>query len=91
MTEGYNVSCDGAGLHSVYPSYTEFTTILKGRVYYGEGRKFDTSSPKTGEVSTFAIVPANQAHFVWTRDEEAVVQFQFEGPSSTIFVDSVLR
>jgi hypothetical protein len=37
---------------------------------------------------TFAIVPAGQAHFVWTLDEAAVVQLQFEGPSSMIFVDA---
>ncbi len=67
--------------------YTEFTTILKGKVYYGEGEQFDSSHPVVGKVGAFAIVPANQAHFVWTGDEEAVVQLQFEGPSSIIFVD----
>jgi len=56
-------------------------------VYYGEGEKFDASNAEVGEVGTFAIVPANQAHFVWTGGEEAIVQLQFEGPSSTIFVD----
>lgn len=68
--------------------YTEYTTILSGKVYYGEGEQFDTSNPEIGKVGTFAIVPAGQAHFVWTMDEEAIVQLQFEGPSSTIFVDA---
>jgi len=71
--------------------YAEFTTILKGKVYYGEGEKFDASNAEVGEAGTFAIVPANQAHFVWTGDEEAIVQLQFEGPSSTIFVDGPAR
>jgi len=68
--------------------YAEYTTILSGKVYYGEGEQFDTSNPAIGKVGTFAIVPAGQAHFVWTMDEEAIVQLQFEGPSSTIFVDA---
>lgn len=68
--------------------YAEYTTILSGKVYYGEGEKFDMSNPEIGKVGTFAIVPAGQAHFVWTLDEEAIVQLQFEGPSSTIFVDA---
>jgi quercetin dioxygenase-like cupin family protein len=68
--------------------YAEYTTILNGKVYYGEGEKFDTSNPEVGKVGTFAVVPAGQAHFVWTLEEEAIVQLQFEGPSSTIYVDS---
>ena len=67
--------------------YAEYTTILSGKVYYGEGEKFDASNPEIGKAGTFAIVPAGQPHFVWTLDEEAIVQLQFEGPSSTIFVD----
>jgi len=50
--------------------YAEYTTILSGKVYYGEGEKFDTSNPEVGKVGTFAIVPAGQAHFVygpWTK------------------------
>lgn len=67
--------------------YAEYTTILSGKVYYGEGDKFDASKPEIGKVGTFAIVPAGQAHFVWTLDEEAIVQLQFEGPANTIFID----
>ena len=62
--------------------------LLSGKVYYGEGEKFGMSNPEIGKVGTFAVVPAGQAHFVWTLDEEAIVQLQFEGPSSTIFVDA---
>ena len=58
--------------------YAEYTTILSGKVYYGEGEKFDMSNPEIGKVGTFAIVPAGQAHFVWTLDEEAIVQLQVQ-------------
>jgi hypothetical protein len=67
---------------------THTLNIQSGKVYYGEGEKFDTSNPEVGKVGTFAIVPAGQAHFVWTLEEEAIVQLQFEGPSNTIYVDS---
>jgi quercetin dioxygenase-like cupin family protein len=67
--------------------YAEYTTILSGKIYYGEGETFDASNPEIGKFGTFAVVPAGQAHFVWTLDEEAIVQLQFEGPSSTIFVN----
>jgi hypothetical protein len=53
-----------------------------------QGLKIRYSNPEVGKVGTFAIVPAGQAHFVWTLDEEAIVQLQLEGPSSTIYVDS---
>jgi predicted metal-dependent enzyme (double-stranded beta helix superfamily) len=39
------------------------------------------------EYTTILSGKVGQAHFVWTLDEEATVQLQFEGPSSTIFVD----
>jgi quercetin dioxygenase-like cupin family protein len=68
--------------------YAEYTTILSGKVYYGEGENFDMSNPEIGKIGTFAVVPAGQAHFVWTLDEEAIVQLQFEGPSCTIFLDA---
>ena len=66
--------------------YDEYTTILKGKVYYGEGETFDASKPEIGKL-VLVIVPAGQAHFVWTLEEEAIVQLQFEGPSSTIFIN----
>jgi len=68
--------------------YDEYTTILSGTVYYGEGEAFDSSSPQIGKAGTFAIVPARQAHFVWTSDVPAIVQLQFEGPLQTIPVSS---
>jgi quercetin dioxygenase-like cupin family protein len=68
--------------------YAEYTTILSGKVYYGEGEIFDMSNAQVGKAGTFAVVPAGQAHFVWTLDEAAIVQLQFEGPSSMVFVNA---
>jgi hypothetical protein len=53
--------------------YAEYTTILSGKVYDGEGETFDASNPEIGKVGPFAVIPVGQAHFVWTLDEEAIV------------------
>jgi quercetin dioxygenase-like cupin family protein len=67
--------------------HAEIVTVLSGSVGYGEGGKFDTSKGEIGKAGTFAVVPANQAHFVWTGDEEAVVQVQFVGPFGINYIN----
>jgi len=66
--------------------HAEVVTVLNGRIGYGEGETFDPSKGLIGEPGTFAMVPANQRHFVWTENEDAVVQVQFDGPFSINFV-----
>jgi quercetin dioxygenase-like cupin family protein len=68
--------------------YAEIVTIISGSIGYGEGSTFDRTKGEMGKAGTFAIVPAQQSHFVWTENEEAVVQIQFEGPASTIYINS---
>lgn len=68
--------------------HREIVTVLSGRIGYGEGEKFDPSKGQMGEPGTFAIVPANQPHFVWTESDEAVVQVQFDGPFGINFVNA---
>jgi quercetin dioxygenase-like cupin family protein len=68
--------------------YAEIVTIISGSIGYGEGNTFDTAKGELGKPGTFAIVPAQQAHFVWTENEEAIVQIQFEGPASTNYVNA---
>ena len=67
--------------------HAEIVTLLSGSLGYGEGESFDTSKGQIGGAGTFAIVPANQAHFVWTENEEAIAQVQFVGPFSINYVD----
>ena len=38
---------------------------------YGEGERFDASKGQRQGPGTFARVPANQPHFVWTENEDA--------------------
>ena len=67
--------------------HAEVVTVLNGRIGYGEGEKFNASRGQVGEPGTFAMVPANQPHFVWTEDEDAVVQVQFVGPFGIKFIN----
>lgn len=67
--------------------HAEVVTVLSGRIGYGEGEKFDASRGQMGEPGTFAMVPANQPHFVWTEDEDSVVQVQFVGPFGIKFIN----
>jgi quercetin dioxygenase-like cupin family protein len=69
--------------------HAEIVTVLSGSVGYGEGSKFDTSKGQIGKSGTFAVVPTDQVHFVWTGDEEAVVQVQFVGPFAINYIDPV--
>ena len=67
--------------------HAEVVTVLSGKIGYGEGEKFDASVGRMGEPGTFAMVPANRPHFVWTESEDAVVQVQFVGPFGIKFVN----
>jgi hypothetical protein len=60
---------------------------MSGVVVDAQTIVFDTSKGEIGKSGTFAIVPANQAHFVWTGEEEAVVQVQFVGPFGINYLD----
>jgi quercetin dioxygenase-like cupin family protein len=70
--------------HCKHPPHThpfaEVATVLSGRLGYGLGDAFDTSKGQILEAATFAVVPAKRPHYIWTDNEEAIVQVQFVGP-----------
>jgi hypothetical protein len=39
------------------------------------------------EAGAFAVIPAKRSHYIWTGDEEAIVQVQFVGPFGIDYVD----
>ncbi len=61
--------------------------MLSGRLGYGLGDAFDTSKGRMLEAGTFAVVPAKRAHYIWTDNEEAIVQVQFIGPFGIDYVN----
>jgi hypothetical protein len=67
--------------------FTEVVTVLNGAIRFGMGDKFDTSKGEVRRPGTFFVVPAETSHFVWTGDEEAIVQFQFIGPLAITYIN----
>jgi quercetin dioxygenase-like cupin family protein len=77
--------------HCRHPPHThpfpEVATVLSGRLGYGLGDEFETSKGQILQAGTFAIVPAKRSHYIWTEDEEAIVQVQFVGPFGIDYVN----
>lgn len=77
--------------HRIHPPhshpYPEIATVISGRGGFAFGDKFDKSKGEMGGVGSFGVGPANQPHFVWTENEEVVVQVQFNGPAVVNFVN----
>jgi quercetin dioxygenase-like cupin family protein len=67
--------------------YAEVVTVMSGTFGNAMGDKFD---PAQGELlkpgSVFAL-PARHPHYVWTANEEAIVQVQFTGPGGIDFIN----
>ena len=66
--------------------YAETVTVISGSVGLGMGEKFE----KTGEMGkpgTFYAQPAKHAHYVWTGNEEAIIQVQFIGPGGIDYIN----
>jgi quercetin dioxygenase-like cupin family protein len=66
--------------------YAETVTVLSGSVSAGMGEKFD----KKGEIlkpGAFFALPAKHAHYVWTANEEAILQVQFVGPGGIDYIN----
>jgi quercetin dioxygenase-like cupin family protein len=58
-------------------------TVLSGTVYVGYGEQFDESKMKALPAGSVWTEPANQPHFAWAKDGEAVIQTLGYGPSGT--------
>jgi quercetin dioxygenase-like cupin family protein len=66
--------------------YAETVTVLSGSVGFGMGEKFDAKG-EFSKVGTFFALPAKHAHYVWTGNEEAILQVQFVGPGGIDYIN----
>jgi quercetin dioxygenase-like cupin family protein len=62
--------------------YAETVTLISGSVGFGMGEKFDNKGA-LAKPGTFFANPAKHAYFVWTGNEEAIIQVQFIGPGAS--------
>ena len=61
-------------------------TVLSGMLLMGYGEQFDESRLKALGAGSVWTEPAGQAHFVWARDGEVVVEAVGKGPSAVTAV-----
>jgi quercetin dioxygenase-like cupin family protein len=66
--------------------YAEVVTVISGSVGFGMGEKFDPKGEMSKAGALFAN-PAKHAHYVWTGNEEAIVQVQFVGPGGIDYIN----
>ena len=60
--------------------FTEGVTIISGSMGNGMGEKFDPQKGEMLKTGSFFALPANHAHFIWTGNEEVIVQIEASGP-----------
>ncbi len=77
--------------HYVVPPHThpalESVTVLTGSMGSGMGETVKKSEGKMLGTGSLLVLPANHAHYVWTEDEETIIQVAATGPFDIIYVN----
>ncbi len=60
--------------------YAEVVTVLKGKLGNGMGEKFDKTTGEMLNAGDSFVLPAGHTHYVWTTDEETIVELIATGP-----------
>jgi quercetin dioxygenase-like cupin family protein len=66
--------------------YAEVVTVISGSLGSGMGETFDAKGELLKPGGLFAL-PAKHPHYVWTTNEEAILQVQFTGPGGIDFIN----
>lgn len=69
-----------------HPTAESFT-VLKGTLHLGMGDKVDKSSAKALPPMGFASLPAMHHHWVYSGDEDVVIDLSFYGPFQIHYVN----
>jgi len=64
----------------------ERLTVLEGEFDVGMGKKFDDEGGKAISTGGFGVMPANMAHYAWTKGE-TIVQLHGMGPFALKYVN----
>ncbi|MGH8124367.1 MAG: cupin domain-containing protein [Rhodanobacteraceae bacterium] len=77
--------------HTVFAPHwhptTERFSVLRGTLYVGMGDKVDKSRAKALPPMGFASVPARHHHWVYSGDQEVVIDLSFYGPFQIHYVN----
>lgn len=67
--------------------FTEVITVLKGSLGNGMGEVFDKSSGEMLNVGESFVLPAGHAHYVWTTEQETIVELIATGPWDISYIN----
>lgn len=67
--------------------FAEVITILRGKLGNGMGEKFDAQKGDVLKAGASFALPAGHAHYVWTTDEETIVELIATGPWGIAYAD----
>lgn len=65
----------------------ETVTVLKGAMGSGIGEKADLTKGKMLQEGGMLALPGNHAHYVWTTDEETIIQVAAVGPFDLVCIN----
>ena len=68
-------------------SATENLTVISGTIYDGLGEQLDPSKGTAYPAGSFFVNPANSHHYLWTTDQEVVLQVSVMGPFVMTFAN----
>lgn len=60
--------------------FAEVVTVLSGKLGNGMGEEFDTQKGEILNTGSSFILPSGHTHYVWTTDEETIVELIATGP-----------
>lgn len=67
--------------------FTEVITVLKGSLGNGMGEQFDKTSGEVLNVGESFVLPAGHAHYVWTSEQETIVELIATGPWDISYIN----
>ncbi|PKO54396.1 MAG: hypothetical protein CVU26_02225 [Betaproteobacteria bacterium HGW-Betaproteobacteria-2] len=67
--------------------FTEVITVLQGKLGNGMGQKFDAGNGEVLNQGDSFVLPAGHAHYVWTENEETVVELIATGPWDIAYIN----
>jgi quercetin dioxygenase-like cupin family protein len=67
--------------------YAEVVTVMSGTYGNVMAEKVDPSKTEMLKAGSVFALPAKHPHYVWTTNEEVIVQIQFTGPGGIDFIN----
>jgi quercetin dioxygenase-like cupin family protein len=67
--------------------YTEVVTVLKGKLGNGMGEVFNNKKGELLNAGDSFVLPAGHTHYVWTTEQETIVELIATGPWDITYVN----